>query len=120
MVTSFWKERHGGLLIFLDPAADTPNLTSLLREHGVAPNDDRVLSVQSIPGVASRKIRNVPVGVISNIDGTGRGPDLPSMSILLNERVAIAHGSESGSGGSGEKHLAFSADGRIARFLGRD
>ncbi|MGY8641855.1 MAG: hypothetical protein ACKVJU_12275 [Verrucomicrobiales bacterium] len=86
MVTSFWKERHGGLLIFLDPAADTPNLTSLLREHGVAPNDDRVLSVQSIPGVASRKIRNVPVGVISNIDGTGRGPDLPSMSILLNER----------------------------------
>src|SRR5690606_6822146 len=46
MVTTFWKERKGGLLIFLDPSAETPNLNSILREHGVAPNDDRVLTVQ--------------------------------------------------------------------------
>ena len=37
LVRNFWNEMRGGLVIFLDPNAETPNLNSLLREHGVAP-----------------------------------------------------------------------------------
>ncbi|NNE92249.1 MAG: hypothetical protein HKN23_11425 [Verrucomicrobiales bacterium] len=83
MVQSFWKERKGGLLIFLDPSADTPNLNSLLREHGVLPRDDRVLTVRSIPGMAARKSTDVPVGIISGVVGDGRGPDLPAKTTQM-------------------------------------
>ncbi len=84
LVNGFFKERKGGLMIFLDPSADTPNLTSILREHGVAPNRDRVLTVQNVPGLASKKIRDVPVGINSNFGVVGKAPDLPAMTTLLN------------------------------------
>ncbi|MEM9017675.1 MAG: Gldg family protein, partial [Verrucomicrobiota bacterium] len=41
LVRNFWEEQQGGLVVFLDPSADTPNLNQLLREHGVAPRGDR-------------------------------------------------------------------------------
>ncbi len=64
MLESYWNEQHGGLLIFLDPAAATPNLSAFIRAHGVAPQDDRVLSVVSIPGMALKKTFDVPIAFL--------------------------------------------------------
>lgn len=61
IVRDFWEHRRGGVVIFLDPAARTPNLHRLLREHGVAPNPDRVLSVVSVGGMRPQRISDVPV-----------------------------------------------------------
>lgn len=80
LVRDFWESRRGGLVIFLNPAAATPNLNSLLREHGVAPRGDRVLSVLSIPGVAARKTYDVPVAMMP---GEGPTRDLPALSLRL-------------------------------------
>ena len=64
MLESYWNEQHGGLLIFLNPIFQTPNLNAFIRAHGVAPQDDRVLSVASIPGMALRKTFDVPAAFI--------------------------------------------------------
>jgi hypothetical protein len=80
LVRTYWESRRGGLVIFLDPAAATPVLNSMLREHGVAPQADRVLSVISIPGVAARKTYDVPVSLMP---GTGPTRDLPALSTRL-------------------------------------
>lgn len=66
MLESYWDEHHGGLLIFLNPAAaaSTPNLNAFIRAHGIAPQDDRVLSVISIPGIALKKTFDVPTAFI--------------------------------------------------------
>jgi len=80
LVQSWWEERNGGLVVFLDPNAKTPNLNGLLREQGVAPNDDRVLSVLSIPGVAARKTSDVPITVMA---GSGPTRDLPALTTRL-------------------------------------
>ncbi len=77
LVRDFWETRRGGLVIFLDPAAETPKLNSLLREVGVAPRPDRVLSVVSIPGVAARKIYDVPVSLMPGPDRTATAPRFP-------------------------------------------
>ena len=81
MVKGFWEVRQGGLLIFLDPSAQTPNLNRLLRENGAAPNPDRVLTV---PGIASQPIYNVPVGMMP---GGGPTRDLPALSTQLSGRT---------------------------------
>lgn len=80
MVRSYWEDRKGGLVVFLDANAETPNLNSLLREHGIVPNGDRVLSVVNIPGVAARRSYDVPVALMP-----GHGPtrDLPALSLRL-------------------------------------
>ncbi len=80
MVRAYWEGRRGGLVLFLDPTAETPVLNSMLREHGVAPRADRVLSVVSIPGVAARKTYDVP---ISLLPGQGPTRDLPALSTRL-------------------------------------
>lgn len=80
LVRDYWESRRGGLVIFLDPNAETPVLNSLLREHGVAPRPDRVLSVVSIPGVAARKTYDVPVSLMP---GPGPTRDLPALSTRL-------------------------------------
>lgn len=80
LVRSYWESRRGGLVIFLDPTAATPVLNSMLREHGVAPQQDRVLSVISIPGVAARKTYDVPVSLMP---GAGPTRDLPALSTRL-------------------------------------
>ncbi|MCB1234451.1 MAG: GldG family protein [Verrucomicrobiae bacterium] len=64
MVREFWEKRKGGLTILLDPAAPSDNVSALLREHGVRPEADRVLSVVSIPGMTARKLYDVPVVVL--------------------------------------------------------
>lgn len=80
LVRNFWNEMRGGLVIFLDPNAETPNLNSLLREHGVAPRGDRVLSVVSIPGVAARRTYDIPV---SFLPGAGPTRDLSALAVRL-------------------------------------
>ena len=84
MVRKFWEERKGGLVILLDPAADTPNLNSILRENGVQPQPDRVLTVPTIPGMAYRKIYNVPVTIMP---GFGPTRDLPILALQLMDRT---------------------------------
>lgn len=80
LVREYWESRRGGLVIYLDPTAETPVLNSLLREHGIAPRPDRVLSVISIPGVAARKTYDVPVSLMP---GPGPTRDLPALSTRL-------------------------------------
>lgn len=80
LVRDFWETRRGGLVIFLDPAAETPNLHSLLREHGVAPRLDRVLSVVAIPGVAARRSSDVPVSLMP---GPGPNRERAALSLTL-------------------------------------
>lgn len=80
LVRDFWESRRGGLVIFLDPTAETPKLHSLLREHGVAPRADRVLTVISIPGVAARKVYDVPVSLMP---GPGPNRDRAALSLTL-------------------------------------
>lgn len=84
MVRAFWEERNGGLFILLDPAADTPNLNSILRENGVLPNRDRVLTVRSIPGLGYSKIYHAPVTIMP---GFGPNRDLPVMALQLMDRT---------------------------------
>ena len=79
-VRDYWTGEKGGMVLFLDPAADTPNLDSFLREHGVGPRDDRVLSVLSIPGVAARRTYDVPVGLMP---GNGPTRDMSALSLRL-------------------------------------
>jgi len=81
LVRSFWEDRKGGLVIFLDPNADTPNINSLLRENGVAPHKDRILTVVSIPGVTARRSYAVPVILVP---GDGPTRDLPALSTRLS------------------------------------
>ena len=80
LVREFWEERQGGVVLFLDPGAESPNLNSLLRQHGVAPNRDRVLREINIPGVASRRSYDVPVAMMP---GDGPTRDLPALSLQL-------------------------------------
>ena len=84
MVKEFWEERRGGLVILLDPAAETPNLESILRENGVFPNGDRIMTVRSIPGLGSSKIYNAPVTIRP---GTGPTRDLPILALQLLDRT---------------------------------
>ena len=80
LVRDFWERRRGGLVVFLDPAATMPKLHSLLREHGVAPRADRVLSVVTIPGVTARKSFDVPVSLMP---GPGPNRDRAALSLTL-------------------------------------
>ncbi len=80
LVRDYWESRRGGLVIYLDPTAETPVLHALLREHGIAPRPDRVLSVISIPGVAARKTYDVPVSLMP---GAGPTRDLPALTTRL-------------------------------------
>jgi hypothetical protein len=59
LVRDFWESRRGGLVIFLDPAAETPKLNSLLRKiydvpvslmPGPGPNRDRAALSLTLPG----------------------------------------------------------------------
>ncbi len=84
MIRDFWEERRGGLLLLLDPAAETPNLIALLRENGVFPNRDRVLSVRSIPGLGYQKVYNVPVTLLP---GEGPTRDLGILGLQLLDRT---------------------------------
>jgi ABC-type uncharacterized transport system len=48
ILEKYWKEK-GRLLIFLDPRANTPRLTSLLRQVGVIRLNNRVLRIVRLP-----------------------------------------------------------------------
>ncbi|MDF1863108.1 MAG: GldG family protein [Verrucomicrobiales bacterium] len=84
LVRDFWEVRQGGMLIFLDPGAKTPNMDRLLREHGAAPNPDRVLTVLNIPGMATKPSYDVPVSLMP---GGGPTRDLPALSMRLPGRT---------------------------------
>lgn len=80
LIRDYWDNQRGGLVILLDPSAKTPNLHALLRQHGVAPRNDRVLSVLSIPGVTARKSLDVPVSLMP---GTGPTRERAALSTTL-------------------------------------
>ncbi len=80
LIRDYWENRKGGLVIFLDPSAKTPNLHALLRQHGVAPRNDRVLSVLSIPGVTAKKSLDVPVSLMP---GAGPTRERAALSLTL-------------------------------------
>lgn len=84
LIRDYWDSQRGGLLFFLDPAAETPNLDGLLREHGVSPNRDRVLTVVNIPGMTSKPSYEVPVALMP---GGGPTRDLPALSTRLPGRT---------------------------------
>ncbi len=47
MLRDYWQGERAGLLVLLDPGAETPQLNAWLAENGVTPRDDRVLMAQS-------------------------------------------------------------------------
>ncbi|HUF61024.1 MAG TPA: Gldg family protein [Verrucomicrobiales bacterium] len=55
MLRRWWDESHAGLLILLDPQAETANLAAFLREYGVSPRDDRVLTTVDSGGVPRKE-----------------------------------------------------------------
>ncbi|MGI9239637.1 MAG: Gldg family protein [Verrucomicrobiales bacterium] len=49
LLTSYWENDSGSLLVFLNPQQDTPRLDRMLEKVGVARRDDRVLhSINSV------------------------------------------------------------------------
>ena len=84
MVREFWEIEQGGLFILLDPAAKTENLNSLLRDNGVFPKNDRVLTSGSISGVRYQKVYDTPVTIMP---GFGPTRDLPILSLTLLDRT---------------------------------
>jgi len=47
MLKDYWEGRRAGLLVLLDPEAETPRLNAFLGMHGVRPRADRVLYAES-------------------------------------------------------------------------
>ncbi|MCB1078198.1 MAG: GldG family protein [Verrucomicrobiae bacterium] len=97
LLSHFWhdpdREKQGALLIFLDPANPDAALNSFLRTHGVGPEDDRVMTVASIPGMASRKISDVAVALMEN---PGVAPSLARLqSQLTGQTQSLAVESDS-------------------------
>ncbi len=89
MLRTYWEERKGGLFILLNPAADSPNLSSFFREHGVAPRDDRILSVATIPGVASRKTYDVPAVFLQTSPITGELAGIQTLLTGQTQSLAV-------------------------------
>ena len=84
LIEDYWQNRSGSLFVMLNPNAPTPNLSAFIRKRGIAPQDDRILSVANIPGVASSgKIHDVPVNFIPV------RPGLPGTEIT-RELIGIA------------------------------
>jgi hypothetical protein len=84
LLADYWhdpdRERQGSLLVFLDPGTRDEAFDAFLRTHGVGPEDDRVMSVASIPGMASRKISDVTVALL---DSPGVAPSLARLTTQL-------------------------------------
>ncbi len=55
MLKDYWLGERAGLLILLDPNAETPRLNALLAENGVTPRGDRVLMAQSTSAGARKE-----------------------------------------------------------------
>lgn len=81
LVKNYWENQKGGLVVLLNPGDKTPNLNSLLRENGIGPRPDRVMSVVTIPGLAAQRIYDVP---ITMMPGDGPTRDLPALSTRLS------------------------------------
>lgn len=97
LLADFWhdpdRESQGGLVIFLDPTTSDDSLNAFLRTHGVGPENDRVMSVASIPGMASRKIADVPVALLDN---PGVAPSLANLTTqLVGQTQSLAVESDS-------------------------
>lgn len=61
MLRDYWRGERAGLLVLLDPSANTPRLNAFLAENGVRPRGDRVL-VASSTSAGVRKEFAVEVG----------------------------------------------------------
>lgn len=86
LLSQFWfrdegdEQERGALVVLLDPENKDEALHTFLRTYGVAPRDDRVLSVASVPGFASAKITDVPTQLL---EGPGVAPNLASLTTQL-------------------------------------
>jgi ABC-type uncharacterized transport system involved in gliding motility auxiliary subunit len=47
LLKKYWKKSNSGILVFLDPNAQTPRLYEFLKQNGIMVQDDRVLYAQS-------------------------------------------------------------------------
>jgi len=78
ILEKYWK-KNGRLLILLDPRAKTPSLTSLLKQSGVNPLDNRVLRIVRLP-FATGILRDVTAEFLSRNPITKR---MAGINILL-------------------------------------
>lgn len=46
IIKKYWARRKASLLVTLDPAAETPNLTAFFRRYGVTPRNDRIITTR--------------------------------------------------------------------------
>lgn len=60
ILTAYWENDKGSIILLLDPTAGTPNLHAFLRAQGIVPQDDRVLLAASVPGLDIEKTYTVP------------------------------------------------------------
>jgi hypothetical protein len=54
IMREYWERRRGGVLLLLNPEANTPRLDGFLSENGITPRQDRVLYAEST-GAGSKK-----------------------------------------------------------------
>ncbi|MCB1230694.1 MAG: GldG family protein [Verrucomicrobiae bacterium] len=85
LLSDFWfnddqEQKRGALIVLLDPENKDEALHTFLRTYGVGPEDDRVLSVASVPGFASAKITDVTVALL---EGPGVAPNLARLTTQL-------------------------------------
>ncbi len=64
-ILDYWERGRGAIFVSLDPDADTPRLSTLLRRHGVVPRDDRLIYATQVPGQALQKNYAAPVTLIA-------------------------------------------------------
>ena len=58
MLSTYWEDEQGSILVFRDPFYETPILDRFLSNYGITPRNDRVLSIDISP-LAQRKIFTV-------------------------------------------------------------
>ena len=61
ILDAYWRAERAGLLLLLDPVAQTPRLRAMLERNGVSPRNDRVLMASSTSAGAKKEF-SVEVG----------------------------------------------------------
>lgn len=97
MLRDYWENEKGNLFLLLDPSAATPNLTAFVRTYGVVPQNDRVLLVTGVPGLAVQKTYDVPAlfltgpAIARDLVGLSTQFPVQSQSLKVYENDPILH-----------------------------